>query len=321
MSFSAPGSPPPESPGQPGAVPPVPEQAPPAPPTPIPPQDRPYAAYPAPAQAAYPAAYPATPYPAQPPAAQVYGGQPYPQPQYAGQPYPYPVQPYPAPLPVVDVLRSPRGLATALTVLLSVAAVVNLFLTGVCVYLWSLMRDLMTNPLGVPDRALARVDDLTSVADVLQSLILVPTMVVFLVWFHRVRHNGAIFRPDAFTLAPGWAIGGWFVPVANLVIPFLVAKQTWTASTQHAPDGSLRKASTVPLTAWWLLFAGASIAERAFAALYPRADTPEELRATAVVGAVDGLLMLAAAVLAIVFVRGLTAMQDTKAVQGPVAAV
>lgn len=328
MSFSAPGSPPPESPGQqPYAGPPVPPQAPPQAP-PVPPQAPPVPQQGPPHGGPYAAGpYSAAPYPAQPPVAPPYPGQAYPATGYPGQPYPqypgqtYPGQTYPGTPPAVDALRSPQGLATALTVLLSVAAAVSLFLTGVAGYGWSLMNDLIANPLKVSDSALTQVDGMTTVAVLLQTLLLVATGVVFIIWFYRVRQNGEIFRPDAFTLSRGWAIGGWFIPLGNLVLPFFPAKQTWIASTQLGPDGSYRKVSTVPVTAWWLVWVAALIADRVFSALYDRADTPEKLGTTYIVGAVDGLLTVAAALLAILFVRKLTAMQNTKAAQGPYAAV
>ncbi|MFK0259282.1 hypothetical protein [Streptomyces sp. NPDC090445] len=73
----------------------------------------------------------AGPYAAAPPA-QPYPGQPYPGQPYPGQPYPG--QPYPAAPHGAALLRSPLGLGTALTVLLSVTAAVNLFSSAVSAY-------------------------------------------------------------------------------------------------------------------------------------------------------------------------------------------
>ncbi|MEU9143274.1 DUF4328 domain-containing protein [Streptomyces sp. NPDC048349] len=281
MSFSAPGSPPP--PGRP-----------------------PYTA---------PGPYPGRQYPAQSHPAPPYPGQPYP-----GQPYPgRPV--YPGPPPPVDVLRSPQALATALTVLFSVSAAVNLFSAGANLFAWSLMKDLIADPGRVADDTLDRSDVLTAFAGGFQLLTLLATATVFIIWFYRVRTNGEIFRPDAFTQSRGWAIGAWFIPVGNLFLPFRTARQIWAASTQLAPDGSHRAVSTAPLTAWWVLWVLAACTDRVFAQMYKRAETPVALRDASVVGIVSDLLMVAAAVLAVLFVRKLTAMQNTKAVQGPYAAV
>ncbi|MFF5703135.1 DUF4328 domain-containing protein [Streptomyces sp. NPDC012794] len=241
-----------------------------------------------------------------------------------GQPYPghpYPGQPYPAAPPAVQRLRSPQGLSTALTLLLGVAGVVHLYSAAANLYAWSLMRDVAANPSSVPDDSLDRSDLLTGLAEGLQGLFLSVTAVVFVIWFYRVRVNGQLFRPDGFTLAGGWAIGSWFVPVGNLFLPYRVAKQTWEASVQLAPDGSYRHVSTVPVTSWWTVWAVSLVLERVFRVLYVRAESPEKLRDVSAFGTVADLTVVAAAVLAVLFVRKLTALQNVKSAQGPYTAV
>ncbi|MFE9631052.1 DUF4328 domain-containing protein [Streptomyces sp. NPDC006463] len=257
------------------------------------------------------------PPPGQPPHATA---APYPAQPYPGQPYPgQPV--YPGPPPPVAVLRSPQGLATALTVLLSVAAAVNLFSAGANLFAWSLMKDVIAAPGRVPQDTLDLSDVLTGLAGGFQLLAMLGTATVFIIWFHRVRTNGEVFRPDAFTLGRGWAIGAWFVPVGNLFLPFRVARQTWEASTQLGPDGAYRHVSSAPLTAWWVVWVVAACADRVFSRMYKLAETPAAVRDASVVGIVSDLLAVAAAVLAVLFVRGLTALQNIKAAQGPYAAV
>ncbi|MFI5670461.1 DUF4328 domain-containing protein [Streptomyces sp. NPDC051704] len=290
-------------------------------------------AAPSPEQPAPPQPYPAPAYPAQPHPgpqpypAQPYAGQPYPAQPYPGQPQPghpagpYPGMPYAAPWPPADVLRSPRGLAVAVTALLGVAAAVNLFSAAIGGYVFSLMKRLTANPESVGDDALDRSDTLTAIAGSLQFLILLATAVVFIIWFHRVRVNGEIMRPDAFSQTRGWAIGGWFIPLGNLFLPYRTAREIWTASTQFAPDGSFREVSAAPVNTWWAVWVFSALSDRVLSVMYRRAETPEALRDASAVGMVTDLLTVAAAVLAIVFVRKLTAMQTTKAEQGPYAAV
>ncbi|MEU9302525.1 DUF4328 domain-containing protein [Streptomyces sp. NPDC048269] len=251
----------------------------------------------------------AAPYPAQP-----YQGQPHPGQPYPGQPV------YPGP-PPVDVLRSPQGLATALTVLLSVAAAIDLFSAGANMFAWSLMKDVIADPGQVAEGTLDLSDILTGLAGGLQLLAMLATATVFIVWFYRVRVNGEIFRPDAFSQGRGWAIGAWFIPVGNLFLPFRTARQIWTASTQLGPDGSYRHVSSAPLTAWWTVWVAALCFDRVFSQMYKRAETPAAVRDASLVGIAADLLMVAAAVFAVLFVRKLTALQNTKAAQGPYAAV
>lgn len=262
------------------------------------------------------------PPPSGPPA---YGPPPHGAAPYGAAPYGAPPQPgypgYPVPAPAAAVLRSPRGLAVGVAVLLGVSALTALLGSAADLYTWSLMKDVQADPLKVAQSTLEGADVLTSASGALQSLALLATAVVFVIWFHRVRVNGGIFDPGAFTQSSGWAIGAWFIPLGNLFLPYRVAAQSWAASVQLGPDGSVRRVSTVPLTSWWILWVLSRILDAVATVVGSRAQTPETLRTASALGAFAGLTTVAAAALGIVFVLKLTALQNVKAVQGPYAAV
>lgn len=325
MSFNEPQGPPTPAPAQPPAETPAPAQPPAQ--APAPEQLTP-AAQPVPVPVPVP--QPSVPHqqiPHQPYQAPAYPAQPHPgrpYPGYPAGPYPagpYPGMPYAAPWPPADVLRSPRGLALAVSLLLGAAAAVNLFSAAVSGYAHSLMKRVIADPAAVAERTLDRSDLLTGIAGALQGVILLATAVVFIIWFHRVRVNGEIMRPDAFSQTRGWAIGGWFVPIGNLFLPYRTARETWTASTPFAPDGSFRTVSPAPVTAWWVTWVSALVLDRVSGYMYKRADTPEALRDASAAAMVGCVATAAAAVLAVLFVRKLTAMQTRKAEQGPNAAL
>ncbi|MFG2617599.1 DUF4328 domain-containing protein [Streptomyces sp. NPDC048507] len=237
---------------------------------------------------------------------------------YQAGPAPYG---YPSPPPAAEVLRSPRGLAVAVAVLLGVAALTAVLGSAADLYTWSLMQDVRADPLGVAQSTLEGADVLTSLAGRLQGLALLATGIVFVIWFHRVRVNGQIFNPGAFTRSSGWAIGAWFIPVGNFFLPYGIASQTWAASVQLGPDGSFRRFSTAPLTAWWVLWVLSRVLDAIATVLGRRAQNPEALATVSALDAFTGLTTLAAAVTGIVFVLKLTALQSVKAAQGPYAAV
>ncbi|GAA3282145.1 hypothetical protein Sros01_22020 [Streptomyces roseochromogenus] len=250
-----------------------------------------------------------------------YGQQPHGQVPYGQPPYgqlPYGQQPYGQ--PAAPVLRSPRGLATAVTVLLCAAALAALLGSAADLYTWSLMKDVQAAPFSVEQDTLEGADLLTTLTGGFQSLTLLATAVVFVIWFHRVRANGGIFNPGAFTGSAGWAVGSWFIPFGNLFLPYRVAAQTWAASVQLGPDGSFRRVSTVPLTSWWILWVLSRVLDTTATLLGSRAQTPEALRTASALGAFAGVTTVAAAALGIVFVLRLTALQNVKAAQGPYAA-
>jgi hypothetical protein len=62
--------------------------------------------------------------------------------------------------------------------------------------------------------------------DPFSSLASLPTIVVgvlFLIWFHRAATIAArLGRPARHS--PGWAVGGWLIPIGNLFLPYQSAR-------------------------------------------------------------------------------------------------
>ncbi|MCX5408994.1 DUF4328 domain-containing protein [Streptomyces sp. NBC_00335] len=211
-------------------------------------------------------------------------------------------------------LRPPGGLATATTVLLALFVLYALLLTGTGLYLGSALRAGSYPGAGTADAGTLP-DTLMALAGLVEIPLLITTAVLFVSWFHRVHHNALILGRDAVTRSPAWAIGGWFVPFAFLRIPYKMAKEIWAASLLRGPDGAHRPVSTAPVTSWWLVWITALLANRAYDTLHGRATDADGLATAATVAAGYGVVLLAASVLAIRFVRGLTAMQIAKAAQ------
>jgi hypothetical protein len=64
----------------------------------------------------------------------------------------------------------------------------------------------------------------------------------FVVWLHQARRNAGRLG-GALEWAPGWAVGGWFIPVASLVIPYLVVRDVRRAGASAAQPA--------PVGWWW----------------------------------------------------------------------
>ncbi len=212
--------------------------------------------------------------------------------------------------------RPSRGWATAVTVLLALAAVADLFAVYADYNVYSLMGDV----LSASDDDLSRADVLYAAAGLWQVVSMLATAVVFVIWFYRARDNAEYFAQDICTMGHGWAIGAWFVPVANLWLPYRVAREVWQASAQSMPDGSWRKVSHAPVKAWWFLWIGSLAVDKIGSTFYNHADSANALRQASIVVMVSDLLSVAAAVFAILFVRKLTAMQEVSVTPEPTAA-
>src|SRR5262245_35859116 len=85
------------------------------------------------------------------------------------------------------------------------------------------------------------------------------TAVPFLLWVYRTNRNARALGAEGMTYSPGWSVGWFFVPLANLVMPFLVVREIWKASSVCS-GANWRQASVSPVfSAWWAVSVARSI--------------------------------------------------------------
>ena len=74
--------------------------------------------------------------------------------------------------------------------------------------------------------------------------------VAFLKWIYRAAENLAVIHPAEQLVSPGWAVGWWFIPIANLWKPYQVMTAIWKGS-----DPNSSPAPRIILIWWcvWLL--------------------------------------------------------------------
>lgn len=76
--------------------------------------------------------------------------------------------------------------------------------------------------------------------------------VLTLCWFAIARANAETYAPVRFTLGRGWAIGAWFVPLASVVLPYLVARDIHKGTTAGRRPGPPTGGAVTGL--WWTLW-------------------------------------------------------------------
>jgi len=74
-------------------------------------------------------------------------------------------------------------------------------------------------------------------------------------WIYLASSNAHAFGPDM-TITPGWAVGWYFVPFANLVKPFQAMREIWHAS--HESSGAYDERVPI-LGVWWGLWITSNI--------------------------------------------------------------
>ena len=121
--------------------------------------------------------------------------------------------------------------------------------------------------------------------------------VLFLVWLVRSRRNAQELTPRAVLPSPGWTIGAWFTPVANLFVPrrfVLCIGRASSVSWEEQRDTTL-------VNLWWAAWiAHVSVVVVASGAV------PGSMAVLVVAEA----LMIAAAVLVGLVIERITALQS-----------
>lgn len=219
--------------------------------------------------------------------------------------------------------RSARGVATAVVVMLAIMAVLSLAAAGARANRASLVDDMRDGRVGVAE--IDDADGLVAGATVLDVLGLLSTGILFIIWQHRHATNARSLAHRVDGLGAGWAIGGWFIPFANLVLP---AVQIHGSSRESDPDlpvppRSRQGKGSAIVVPWAVLFGVGAMLERAGSVFYPderdvlgagdfERFLSDAARADRLV-ALGMLVNVAAAIVAIVMVRSLTARQDARA--------
>jgi hypothetical protein len=157
-----------------------------------------------------------------------------------------------------DPVRAPRfasihGLAVALTWMLGGSVLALLTSIAAYVHRRSLMNRVHDG--GTITRADASsADSFVGVAAVAEFLLGIAVLAVLIVLLYRASRNTELWERDSPRWAVGWTIGGWFIPCASYVIPFLVVGEIWRRTPLARSDGTAgrRAGATAVLWGWWI---------------------------------------------------------------------
>ncbi len=176
-------------------------------------------------------------------------------------------------------------------------------------------------------------EHLLAIGGVVGIISLVAGAIGFLVWWYRAYSNLPGLTGYTRRFGRGWSIGGWFVPILSLWRPKQLGNDIWRGGDPEA-RGNARWTSlpVSPLVHWWwAIFLLSNVAGGVAGALLssdpvlsnsvvapgltPVADPPTHAdlvleHSAAIVNVVSDVIDIAAAVLAILFVKAVTGRQD-----------
>jgi hypothetical protein len=109
----------------------------------------------------------------------------------------------------------------------------------------------------------ARIQGYQTLSSFLFFVVLVASVVVFLLWVYRSNTLARALGASAMEHTPGWSVGWFFVPVANLFMPYFVMKEIYlaTCSPRNYSMAHDEPPGLKTVRVWWLL----ALADRLFA--------------------------------------------------------
>jgi len=205
----------------------------------------------------------------------------------------------PAVVPVGRVFRDPSKLTRWLRWLLISGIVISAIatLSGIAeVRLLYAIRDGGFSSASEMNSAAATSDRREGAIALAYVLVYLTTVVLFAIWTHRMSANIHALGAVNLRFRPGWAVGWYFVPIANLWKPFQAMSEIWRASKD--PMGWEAEAVGGLARWWWFWWLVSNIVGSITANLAEHAHAVDALISVSmmqIVSAVlNGIAMLAA---------------------------
>lgn len=140
----------------------------------------------------------------------------------------------------------------------------------------------------------AWVDDVAIYIAAIFLLTLLICMILSAMWIYRAASNAQAVVPDEKRIRPGWAVGWFAIPFANLVMPFRAMRQTWNGLHGVRDLNAGMPGWTL---FWWLFWLGGNAASTGATRLNFGAQSIDEFRFATTMDVVASCLSIPAALL------------------------
>lgn len=193
-----------------------------------------------------------------------------------------------------------------LSIIIGVVAVV----TGFTQY--GLLTD-VNNGINVSDSVIESNESLNTIVSIIQTVIAVLTVISFLLWFYKTHKNTVNISEQPLKYSPLWSVGGFFIPLINLVLPYKIAKEIWYASVNDSYDyNQLNNKPMVGfIMTWWLLFILSSGTSRLSSQLILKAEELQSFIEATISYIVSDSLIILGSIAAIYFIKTVSNVQKT----------
>jgi len=142
------------------------------------------------------------------------------------------------------------------------------------------------------------------------GFLFLATVIAHCIWTHRAAHNTRVLGATGHNHSVGWSVGWFFIPLANIIMPYKVAQEIHKSSAPEQ-SGANWKTMVDPsfLGWWWGLYILTGMLGRASRKLV-MSDDPSTIFVGECLDIVSSLTIIAAAVLAVRYITEVCEMQE-----------
>jgi hypothetical protein len=90
-----------------------------------------------------------------------------------------------------------------------------------------------------------------------RSLVSLATALAFFIWLYRANANVRALGAEDMMGTPGLGVGWFFIPLANLFMPYMTVRDVWRASAR--PRDWQGERAPVMIILWWICWLAGSI--------------------------------------------------------------
>jgi hypothetical protein len=139
------------------------------------------------------------------------------------------------------------------------------------------------------------------------------TVVLFCMTVFRFNKNARALGSQGLEYTPGWSVGWFFIPIANLFKPFQAVSEIYKASDPKAGAFDWRQSPTDTALGWWwgTWIIGNIISQVEIRMQFRQIEVPPEVSLS--VSGISLVFTIAAGILAIYVVRSIHARLEAKA--------
>lgn len=222
---------------------------------------------------------------------------------------PPPPAPRASPAAGVEAFRDPGTITKILLVLLWVGLALDVVAVVSGLFEYQLLAEIQSGAISGPDLTdAAAADDLRErIIGLCQVVLFIVTVIVFSRWIYVLNCNKKPLGADDLHFSPGWAVGWFFIPIANLWKPYQAMKELWLVSADPLHWQEQERSALLPW--WWFLWILSNFLGQLSFRLGLNAKEVSEIVASSIADILADCSSVALEIVAIILVSRIAKMQ------------